>query len=566
MTVVSTAVVAVLAWIGWFALAPAIGFPEISPAAVINTAITDTADPRAATGWIVVVVGLIIAAAAYVFAAGSLVPRGIASGLLYGALLWLVVGAIIMPLLGLLSGPEFSSAMSSAPMMTPMEPTFMMAGRGFLAPIEALIGWLTFGAILGASKRSSAGEAAQGGGSRTLVGATAAAVVVTLLATAFIAPAGAESFEVWAIDLVGTGVLYIYPGADLIEGTAQPEIVDLRKAASSVGDGPGEQPHMIDFNPHRSHALIANTASGHIYVMRVSDREIVASLDVGDEAHDVTPSPDGRIALVSKRGDKKLGVIRTDYESETFTYDPEDDLDLGARERKGFPDNQPICALFPRDDRIAYVTMKGGGLYVVDAAEERPRIIKAFPDHRVKASGCGAAAKDGRLYLGWGTESLSRFYVLDHTDHSLVRSLPVDAHGADAHGLTFVGDGRYIWMAMRGADSILIVDTKSDQVAGSIGGFGLLPDMPIVSPTGTHVFLTLRGRAFFPVEEDPRHQHEPEYLAPPRVVERTSPGIVVFEVLEGGASGRRSAFIPMPPGPSGEPADPHAVALIPKEI
>lgn len=555
-----------LSWFGWFALAPAIGLPDISPAGVINTVISDGADPTAPAGWILTALGLMIATTIYVVAARrSAFKPGLSSGLLYGAALWLFVGVVLMPLLQIVAGPDFASGMSSAPAMMPLEPSFMMAGRGLLAPLEALVGWLVFGAVVGIGAQVKEGTFSLPTLNKRVAAVVAGAALLATTAAGFADPARSRSFEVWVIDQVGTGTLYIYPGAALIEGEGEPEVLDLAEAASGVGDGAGEKPHMIDFNTERSHAFIANAASGHVYVMRISDREIIASIDVGHEVHDVTPSPDGRIALVSKPMDKKLGVIETDYETETFTYRRRDDLDLGAREGKRFPDSQPVCALFPRDDAIAYVTLKGGGMYVVNAAGTKPRVIRAYGAGKVTASGCGGTSKDDKLYLGWGSESLSRFYVFDVNDHSLETSIPVDAYGADAHGMTFAGGPRYVWQAVRGAESILIIDTEQESVVGTLGGFGLLPDMPVVSPTGEYVFLTLRGRGFFPLATEDTKKHVGDdaiYDAPPGVVKRTTPGIVVFEVTAGGASGVQKAFIPMPPGPSGAHADPHAVAVL----
>jgi DNA-binding beta-propeller fold protein YncE len=557
MLVVLVGLGAVLAWLGWLSVAPALGFPDVPPAAVLNAVLVHEPDTHSWVGWLVLVAGLCVAAGTYVAGARRRLLRpGLLSGNLYGLALWAIVGAALMPLLGVISGSSNPAMMGAEPAMPAMRPRFMMLGRGALAPLDSLIAWLVFGGILGGLVGALEGGSTRvrlpfrPGWVRTVLIATLALVLVfdgAALAHRW------QSFEVWTIDQVGGGALYIYDGRSLLRDGARsvPQVIDLSGAAAGIGDGPGLRPHMIRFNRSQTYAFIANVKSGHVYVMRARDRRIVASIDVGEEVHDVAPSPDGRFALASKQNDKKIGVIATDYSAERFTYDPADDLDLGALEGPDFPDNQPVCAHFVSGGRVAYVTLRGGGMYVVDVGRRPMRIIGSFPKKLVAASGCGAVVRGDHVYLGWGTKKLSALYVLDQRTHRLVRSLPVMQYGIDGHALARVGGGRYAWMAMRGAHTLLIIDTKTDQVVGTIGGFGLSPDTPVVSPTGEFVFVTLRG-----LEGLSGARSFAENAAP----QGPTPGIVVFKVLGGGRSGMRVAFVPLP-SRGGKEADPHAIRI-----
>lgn len=154
---IAGAVAGVLAWIGWLTASPALGFPTLGPAAMLNRVVAPREDPGSLLGWALLLIALGSAALLYLAAAerGRFRPS-IASGLAYGAICWLVAGAVVMPLLGLASP---SPAVTTPPALTtpdPMRGSFMMLHLGVGAPIAALIGWLMFGAVLGATASSRA--------------------------------------------------------------------------------------------------------------------------------------------------------------------------------------------------------------------------------------------------------------------------------------------------------------------------------------------------------------------------------------------------------------------------
>jgi hypothetical protein len=146
---------AILTWAGWLAICPALGFPILGTAAMINRAfyklVPDAGhQPNFWIGWTLLVAGLAGAIALYVaLDKRGLIRASIRTGVVYGVLLWLVVGAVFMPLFGIFeptppSAPGFQPA-------DPMQATFMMYTLGPLAAAAALIAWVLFGAILGAT-------------------------------------------------------------------------------------------------------------------------------------------------------------------------------------------------------------------------------------------------------------------------------------------------------------------------------------------------------------------------------------------------------------------------------
>lgn len=356
--------------------------------------------------------------------------------------------------------------------------------------------------------------------------------------------------EVWTIDQAdaarGGAKLYIYDGARVASGQSSPEIIDLNAAASGVGDGPGVRPHMLAFSPGLTHAIISHVATGHVYVLRAADRKVVASIDVGEQAHHAEPSPDGTFILVANQNGKRLARIRADFAAERFTYNRADDLDLGAIQDAAHPDNAPICPFVTAED--AYVTVRGGGLYVVDYRSTPMRVVRTYGREQVAPAGCGGAAAGGKVYINSGTATSSDLYVFDPRTDALQKRLNFAWAGADAHGLVPVAGGRYVWMNNRADGNIVIVSTSGDGLAGFVHDLGGAPDIMSASPDGRYVFIAMRG---------------PNNLTGGPTAKGTRPGVAVLEVVDGGRGGRLVNFLPIGDQTPGSPNDPHTLAVRP---
>jgi len=384
-------------------------------------------------------------------------------------------------------------------------------------------------------------------------------VRVMLLMTAIIAaglimsvPALGQSsvrYEVWAIDQAdaarGGARLYIYDGPRLASGQAvSPEVVNLDAAAAGVGDGPGVRPHMLAFNRSHSHAVIANVATGHVYVVRTADRKIVTSIDVGEQAHHAEVSPDGAWVVVANQNGKRLARIRADFSAERFTYARSDDLDLGALQDPAHPDNAPICPVLIGTK--AYVTLRGGGLYVVDYAVTPMHVQLAYTKDQVAPAGCGGAVVGSKVYINSGTATSSDLYVFHAASDELLKSLRLTWAGADGHGMLVTGSGRYVWMGSRADHNVQVFSTAADALAGFITDVGAAPDIMAASPDGRFVFVALRG---------------PNNLTGGPSAKGQTPGVAVLEILDGGRNGRRVAFAPIGDQSPTSPNDPHVVGV-----
>lgn len=384
-------------------------------------------------------------------------------------------------------------------------------------------------------------------------------VLVTMTGLAFALGVGlpaasapaAPGYEVWAIDQAdaarGGAWLYIYDGQALESGQSpQPERINLFTAAAGVGDGPGVRPHMLAFSPTYSHATISNVATGHVYVIRTSDRKLVASIDIGEQVHHAEVSPDGQWILASNQNGKRLARIRADFAAERFTHERDQDINLAALEDRTHPDNAPICPIIIGGK--GYITLRGGGLYIVDYRATPMRIGKTYGNDQVAPAGCVGAAIGDKVYLNSGTATSSDLYVLDRNTDAMMKHLRLSWSGSDGHGMVVTGRGRYLWMANRADHNVVVINTERDAHMGVFDGVGTAPDLMALSPSGSHVYVALRG---------------PNNLTGGPPAKGAATGFAVVQVTEGGRSGRRIAVVPIGDQTPASPNDVHTVNVRP---
>jgi DNA-binding beta-propeller fold protein YncE len=418
---------------------------------------------------------------------------------------------------------------------------------------------------------------------------------------------GVRRHEIWLVDqsdsVTGSGGnLWIYrddavrPGAlgTLTDGGVPAERIDLADAARTLclaetGTAP-TRPHMLLFNRTHTHAVLAFVATGHVLFIDAARRAPVACIDVGEQAHAAYPAPDDSYVLVANQNGKRLQRIVSNFATNTFTLEPasldlrtgttpsgapvEDLADAGARVR---PDNAPICPVLDAAGRLGFVTLRGGGLFVVGSRLGSPLSILAEYDRdTIAPNGCGGIQVGNTMYINSGggtagTPFMNRVYAFDltrFTDRPAPPNTPaprmvLQREGrVDSHGATLVA-GRYLWLADRAANVINVIDTADgDRVLADIPLEGALssdpaPDLLATSPDQSRVYVALRGLL-------PLTANAPDAG---NAVGNT-PGLGVLRVTEGGRSGvfetvirvtNASAF----DGGTLERADPHAVNVRP---
>jgi hypothetical protein len=342
-------------------------------------------------------------------------------------------------------------------------------------------------------------------------------------------------YEVWVIDQSDTtpnggGRLYIYQGSSLAgnqPAQATPEVIDLggdaeRLCVQKTGSVP-RRPHMFRFNHTQSHVIISYVATGHVLFMDAVRRAPIDCLDVGMEAHETFPSPDQSHAVVAGQHGKQLLRIRTDYAKNAFALESVATLDLArCRTPSGAacedpvlrPDTAPICPVIESSGRATFVTLRGGGLLVVDSTATPMAIIAEYDKEHVHPNGCGGSEAAGKIYLraGGGTQAepthadLYAFTLSGFTGRpqppNTPRPILVFSHDdrryVDAHGGALTKGGRYLWVADRFGNRLVVVDTARDTVVNEISLSGSVssdpaPDILDPSPAGDWVFMSLRG-------------------------------------------------------------------------
>jgi hypothetical protein len=426
--------------------------------------------------------------------------------------------------------------------------------------------------------------------------------------------AQAKGYEVWVIDQSdstadGGGTLYIYPRSALRSGAqTRPQTIDLGGEARALclartGSAP-RRPHMLMFNHAQTHAIVAFVATGHVLFLHARTRQPVGCIDVGAQAHDASPSPDGRYVLVANQNGKLLQRILTNYALNQFALDGTATIDLArCRTPSGAlcedpalrPDNAPIFARTDHRGRLGFVPLRGGGMLVVNPKTTPMAIVAEYDKTAIHPNGFGAVQAQGKMYVtsGGGTAanplehdvyavSLKRFGTGPAAPNTpalrLVYSQDarefVDAHGVVATRpmmmvervkprgrkmkprVRRVQKGPYLWVADRAANRIVVVDTQRDRVVNEINLTGRFtadpaPDLMDVSPSGDRVFVTLRG-------PNPLTGN----IAGINNAIGSAPGLGVLRVTGHGRGGAPETFLPITHLVGGvERADPHAIAV-----
>lgn len=415
--------------------------------------------------------------------------------------------------------------------------------------------------------------------------------------------------EVWMLDQSNTrdesvpadgtldsgGTLYIYQGDDLAganAAAARPEVIDLGgeardRSVQLTGTAP-VRPHFITFNPTHTHAIISFVATGHVLFMDAATRSIVDIIDVGAQAHAAVTSPDGSYVLVANQNGKLLQRIDTDVDNDGHSYenaadialDPSATLDLAPLQVPGVrPDNAPIYTVFDPSGRLAFVTLRGGGLFVVGPTTSPISIVASYSRALIDPSGLLGLTAKGKVYLnsGVGAFLVGSTPVRDPQSGVDLYSLPlsaftpgsvnppntptpttiIDLDGVgDAHGMVLTRHDRYLWMVDRQRNLMFVIDTTTDQVVNQFDLTGPAsadpaPDILGISPSGNRIYASLRG-------PNPLTGNIPSE----NNAAGSTPGVGIFRVEMDGKHGVLQAVAPISHVVGGvERADPHGLAV-----
>ncbi|HXV68720.1 MAG TPA: hypothetical protein VD738_07325 [Nitrospira sp.] len=398
------------------------------------------------------------------------------------------------------------------------------------------------------------------------------AALLAVLASA--APA-AEAYEVWVTDQSDTakesgGFLHVYDGAQLAANPSSAKPALTIDFAGAIGKFCEEatkksvrRPHMLFFNAAQDHAIIS-FLSGQVLVMDAATKKPEACLLMGKNVHAAWPTPDQKMAIAANIAEKKFIRIWTDYAAHKYSFDLDKDvLNLAAFEGGERPDTSPICPITDSSSQYAFVTLRGGGLLVVDVTTTPLKVVATLDNNQIHPAGCGGIEVGGTMYInsggGWPIAPLSYdVYALDISKLPQAVSAKLvsqrDDRFADSHGMAAVG--RYVWNADRAGNNIEIIDTVSDLSVGSVelatgANADPAPDLMDVAPDGQYVFVGLRGPN--PLTGNDKDAQN---------AKGTIPGVGVIHVDAGGRAGHYKGQVAITNVKDGkETADVHGIAV-----
>ena len=233
----------------------------------------------------------------------------------------------------------------------------------------------------------------------------------------------------------------------------------------------------------------APVAAETLLVVRKSDDAIdlvdpgsgarLAAVSLGYAPHEVSVSPDGRLAAVTNYGSREkpgstLSIVDLEQPRELRR------IDLA-------PHTRPHGVAWFAPDRIAVTTEGSKHLLVVEP--ESGRIVGAIATGQDISHMVAVDAGRQRAYvtnIGSGTTT-----ALDLASN---RKLDDLATGAGSEALALTPDGRELWVAARADGHLAIVDTQKLEVTGRLP----LPGIPIriaMTPDGRTALVTCAGTA-----------------------------------------------------------------------
>lgn len=384
-------------------------------------------------------------------------------------------------------------------------------------------------------------------------------LMAALLGPALLASShAAVKHEIWLLDQSNTydsdnngsldsgGYLYIYNGDDF-SGTGVPNPnpvkIDLGGTISAnvkntTGSAP-VRPHYISFNPTGTHAIISFVATGHIIIIEAATRQVVYSVDLGTQAHAANASPTNDYILVANQNGKLVQRIDADFVNNNFALDNSVTLDLAngvtptGAQRQGTerPDNAAVIT-YPdqRDGNLAFVTLRGGGAFVINPRSNPIKIVGEYTKETVEPAGLIAVQKGPKLYFnsgGGGASTLGHqavVYTLNWDSFTANPTTPLapdtpapsvvfdfgnlppglatesrQSPVTDSHGIQFTKpNADYLWAVDRADNKIIVVNPTNDQIVNRLNLVSRTtgdpaPDLVRFSPDGTRGYVSLRG-------------------------------------------------------------------------
>lgn len=259
--------------------------------------------------------------------------------------------------------------------------------------------------------------------------------------------------EVWVANMKGANVQVIDTGSNQVVKT--------------IPTGAGA--HNVTFSPDGKLAFIANLETNSITIIDAASKAKLADVTADTKAHDVAVSPDGKIAISCNVG---AGNI-------TF-------IDVASK--------KAIHTMPTGEKAITAVFSPGGSkLYVVNAGAANISVIDMTTRRITKTLAGAKGAMAIKPTDDWGL-----FWLTAPADNKLLLMNPrtgsveafIDVPG-EPHGLVHSPDGKTVYVGQRGLNQIAMIDSASRKIIKTTP-MGKRPDMMAISSDGNTVYVAIR--------------------------------------------------------------------------
>jgi hypothetical protein len=158
--------------------------------------------------------------------------------------------------------------------------------------------------------------------------------------------------------------------------------------------GGDENGNETGYSTDHSKYLITFVVSGHIAILSSATRAPVGCVrtSLGStgqrQAHQLRVSNNNQYIIVSNQNGKLLERVNVNFAANSYVLDPLATLNLATcttptgaacQDPVLRPDNAPICAVaYESDPNVMFVTLRGGGLFVVDISRTPMRILAEY--------------------------------------------------------------------------------------------------------------------------------------------------------------------------------------------
>ena len=259
--------------------------------------------------------------------------------------------------------------------------------------------------------------------------------------------------EVWVANMKGANVQVIDTGSN--------------KVVKTIATGAGA--HNVTFSPDGKLAFIANLGTNSITIIDTLSKEILADVVTDTKAHDVAVSPDGKLAVACNVGAGNITFIDVASRKAVHTM---------ATGKKA------ITAVFSYDGETLYVVNAGAAnISVIDVKS------KKITGTRRGAKGAMAIKPVNNWGQFWLTAPEdNKLLLLNSRTGALQTSIDVPG---EPHGLVHSPDGKTVYVGQRKLGQIAMIDTASRKITKTMA-LGQRPDMLDISSDGKTVYVAIR--------------------------------------------------------------------------